>query len=563
MISFRTARRGFLLVVGLAALCGSFGSGQDGSKECIVSSLTAATALHAPAVSAADSGSTRYDQAIQKSSHNAYGRAEPLFDQLVWHGIRSIELDVHASKAGRPAPNGDWFVYHEDYPLLRDTSCNALSDCLGQLKAFHDAVPDHDVVTVWVDAKETFGGDRTREDLDALLARQIGRDAIVTPRDLMNGCPSASSVRDAVTPRTSPSGENACSFPTLDSLRGKFIFAITGGTLCSDGPVASYAGATPRDRAAFAAPNVDRSCTMASYDQKPDIVFFNMAFDDRAHARAVRNRGLLARIYGRGIPGGIDTAADFEAAQAAGAQHIATDMVNADRDAWAMVNPLRAALKLDRFPFSGTHLSDPFTTFAVRAISGDIWANADDFWFSYQDDPDDAVYQTFVSVPSSHVESFAKGCLVARANTSPGAPNVSVCRTFDEHAPRVQMRATQDGPTIPITMPLISGVSEETPPFLRMAVTAKGHGSDVVADASVDGKHWQTIAHVSVGVPLPLRGIGVSSHGSSPVRAVFGNVVRSRPGEVASTVISPFTSSKAIGRQARGELLAAAPAPKP
>ncbi|AKV01096.1 hypothetical protein AKJ09_07759 [Labilithrix luteola] len=514
-------------------------------------------------MNAADSGSTRYDQVIQKSSHNAYGRAEPLFDQIVWHGIRSIELDVHASKAGRPAPVGDWFVYHEDFPMFRDTSCNALSDCLVQLKAFHDAVPDHDVVTVWIDAKETFAGDRTREALDDLLAKQIGRDAIVTPRDLVNGCSGATSVRDAVTPRTSPSGESACSFPTLDALRGKFIFAITGGTLCNGGsPVASYAGAETRERTAFAAPNVDRSCSMASYDQKPDVVFFNMAFDDRAHARAVRNRGLLARIYGRGIPGGIDTAADFEAAQAAGAQHIATDMVNADRDAWAMVNPLRAALKLDRFPFGPAHLSDPFTTFAVRAISGDIWANADDFWFSYQDDPSDAVYQTFVSVPSSHVESFAKGCLVARANTTPGAPNVSVCRTFDGHAPRVQMRATQDGPTIPIIMPLISGVSEETPPFLRMAVTAKGSGSEVVADASVDGKHWHTIAHVAVAVPLPFRGIGVSSHGSSAVRAVFGNVLRSHPGEVATTVVSPFTSSKAIGRQARGELLATAPSPK-
>ncbi|MDF2693646.1 MAG: hypothetical protein K0S65_2029, partial [Labilithrix sp.] len=74
-----------------------------------------------------------YDRAIQKSVHNAYERDEPLLDQLVYHRVRSLELDVHTRREGASAPARDWFVYHEDYPGLRGTTCLQLSDCLGQI----------------------------------------------------------------------------------------------------------------------------------------------------------------------------------------------------------------------------------------------------------------------------------------------------------------------------------------------------------------------------------------------------------------------------------------------
>src|SRR5690349_15338941 len=40
----------------------------------------------------------RLDEVRAKSSHNSYERDEALFDQLVYHRVRSIELDIHVAK---------------------------------------------------------------------------------------------------------------------------------------------------------------------------------------------------------------------------------------------------------------------------------------------------------------------------------------------------------------------------------------------------------------------------------------------------------------------------------
>ncbi|MCL2776440.1 MAG: hypothetical protein FWD73_00440 [Polyangiaceae bacterium] len=494
----------------------------------------------------------RYDQLVQKSAHNAYERFEPLFDQLAWHGVRSVELDIHETKHGEPSPRGNWFVYHEDYPLFRDTTCTMLSDCLGQLAAFHRAVPTHEPITLFVDLKERFGTTHTPEEFDQLLADVLGRAAIVTPEDLMNRCPTATSLRQAVTASTHPSAlskqttmaspretaPDACSFPTVGEMRGKFIVAVTGGTACdSTSAVNTYAKSTPTKRVALLAPNVDDTCTMHEYDEQPNIVFVNMPWPFRAYAREARARGLVARVYGRGVFGGIDAPDEFEAARETGAQHLATDMVNGEQDVWTHGGPIGG---ID----AGNNLH------VVRASSGDIWKSADSFWFSYEAFANDATYSTFVSVPSSHVEPFAKACLMARASEDPEAPNVAVCRMFDKRAPRMQVRATKGGATTQMEMTNIQGVSPKSPAFLRLAIRKRAAGSDVFAQGSIDGERWQTIGQAFVDSPLPLRGTAVSSHGTSHAEAVFGNVVREASN--SSSRIDTFPLSLAIGNGASG-----------
>src|SRR5690242_15217668 len=110
--------------------------------------------------------SVPYDHAVQSSAHNAFEREEPLLDQLVYDRIRSLELDIHASRAGQAAPPNDWFVYHEDIDLPgnRDSSCTLLSDCLRLVSAFHNAVPHHEVVTLWLDLKDAFIDGHSIED---------------------------------------------------------------------------------------------------------------------------------------------------------------------------------------------------------------------------------------------------------------------------------------------------------------------------------------------------------------------------------------------------------------
>lgn len=476
-----------------------------------------------------------YNQAVQKSTHNAYARKEPLFDQLAWHGIRSLELDVHVGKASEPKVPGDWFVYHEDLPFFRSSSCTMLSDCVGQLAAFHTAVPDHDVVTLWIDLKDDFTQGHAPEDLDRLLEATLGRENLVTPSDLRERCPDAKSLRDAVT-----GASNACSFPTLDALRGKFIVATTGGSSCdASSPVTVYGGALPETRAAFLAPDIDASCPMSAYDPKPSVVFLNLNLADRARAKEVRARGLVPRIYAGGIFGGLDSEDDFSLARESGSLHLATDMVSTVASAWATTwNGTRRSLEGHGW------LS------VLQGVGDDIGGKSDSFWFSYDQDDEDAVYRTFASVPNSHADPHAKACFMARADETAEAANVAICRTFDGGPLGLQVRKKNGDPTTFTALTGVDGVSLQTPAFMRLGIRRTGDGSEVVAEGSSDGIVWRTIAQVGLDVPLPLRGLAVSSHGKDPVTAVFGRVLRLAGAFGRST--PTFGTTKAIGENARG-----------
>lgn len=483
-----------------------------------------------------------YDLAIQKSVHNAFDREEPLLDQLLYHRIRSLELDVHSHREGTVAPPGEWFVYHEDNPIMRSSSCSELSDCLGQIAAFHRAFPRHEVVTLFVDLKEDFDENHRPSDLDDALAFALGRDNIVSPGDLMNACPTAVTVRGAVT--------RPCRFPTLAELRGKFILAMTGGAACEEtSAITRYGGDHPSYRLAFTAPNVDARCPVSSYDARPDVVFFNMTFAERARAAEVKQRGLVARIYSGGIMGGLDSARDFAAARATGAAHLATDKVNFDRDRWTITHQSHG------FPFTCAGCDDlvePGVVLGMRAVSGDQWGTSDSGMFALESDAADATWSALVSVPSSHVEPFAKACLVARASDHPRSANVAVCRTFDGNPPRAQVRSEDGAATTSIDAPSFDGIAVDSPAFLKLDVKQVAGGSRVTASASLDGEAWSTIATIQLPIVLTSRGISVSSNGDAMVKGLFANLRRRRNG-VETSIPMTALEQKALGAGARGD----------
>jgi hypothetical protein len=483
-----------------------------------------------------------YDRVFQKSVHNAYARSEPLLDQLVYHRVRSVELDIHTSRAARGAATGDWFVYHEELPFARDSSCSRLSDCLGQLAAFHASIPNHEVVTLFVDLKDDFSRGHRPNDLDAAITEALGRENVLTPADVVGACEGASTVRGSVT--------GACHFPTLRDLRGKFLVAVTGGSSCdAKSPVSVYGGKHPRSRAAFLAPDVDASCEVERYDAHPDVVFLNMPLRDRGRALAVRARGLVARVYGNGI-GGVDTARDFSAARNAGATHVATNMVNFEEDAWSMAHLGRG------FPFGCPGCSDMLeergSILGVRAQSGDQGDTADSAYMAYQTDAGDATWSALVSVPSSHVDPLAKGCLVARASEDPGAASIAICRPFDDNPPRAQVRLTSGGPAQSADLGPIGGLTLEAPAFLKLALKNVNDGTDATALASGDGIHWVTVMKTHVAAHLPIRGVTVSSHGGSSVKGLFANLVREHDGTATRVRIADL-KPRAVGRGVTGD----------
>ncbi|MBX3228080.1 MAG: hypothetical protein KIT84_27355 [Labilithrix sp.] len=482
-----------------------------------------------------------YDATVMKSVHNSYERSEPIFDQLLYHRVRSLEFDIHNEKGGA-APNGNWFVFHENIPGFNSTSCTLLSDCLGAVAAFHAAVPKHEVITLWIDLKDDFQANRQPADLDALVEKTLGRENIVAPKDLIEKCDGATTVRAAV--------GAPCAFPTLGALRGKIMLTVTGGSKCdANSKVSKYGGAKPSERLVFLAPDLNASCPPAEYEKHSDVVFFNMSFDDRAHAKTMRDEGLVGRLYKGGLGGGLDNAGDFAAGRETGAVHLATDKANFEQDTWSKTHGNKG------FPFlcdGCVDREEAGDVLGVTATSGDQGSTKDSAFFALAESTKDEAWSAAISVPSSHTEANAKACLVARASDAPGAVSVAFCRPFDSSPPRILLRKTTDGATTENTAAPLFGLSSETSHFMRLELKTAGPDTQIDAQVSRDGKEWVSAQKSVIPGALPLRGVSVSSRGSTKRRALFAALTRADGDGSEVMNASKLDTKKPIGDGASG-----------
>ncbi len=172
----------------------------------------------------------RFNEVARIATHNSYwvdrdnvieiqgsGTEQRLFDQLLFEHVRGLEIDLHRDDT---TPR-NWTVYHTD--KQSNSLCSPLAECLKQLRMFHYAQPKHEAVTVVLELKElreyNFDDSHTPADLDAILEANLG-DAMFRPRDLLAHCPGAPTMRACVASGTA--------WPTIDELRGKFIFTVIG-----------------------------------------------------------------------------------------------------------------------------------------------------------------------------------------------------------------------------------------------------------------------------------------------------------------------------------------------
>lgn len=445
----------------------------------------------------------RYHEIRQKSSHNSYQRDEALVDQLAYHRVRSIELDLHVGKTLESTVAGDWFVYHTD--LTDDgTSCRLLSDCLGELRAFAQAVPEHEVITLWLDLKDEWGAAHSPAELDALLDGELGA-AVWSPQELLAGCPGAV---DLATAALDP----ACGWPPLTELRGRVIVALTGGDLSQpDAPLSIYADEGQR---AFVAPAVTDAASLRSPD--PRAAIYNANAQDTAAIAAAVGTGFVTRAW--------DANDETSWAQAvrAGAHHVATDFVNLHRDPWTITHDA------DGWPFTClgpcTPIGpEPGAIIGMEVDSGDIWAAADDFHFAYVDRSaaPGGEHTALVSSANSWVQPFAKGCLMARAGLEPSAPYLAVCRPADEERLRVQVRAAAGSDTEAFEADVVSAdtVAPSSAAWIRLVVSDDGRCA--TGYGAWQRGRWVEIASRCFDAPLALQGLAAASHDDGPIELMF------------------------------------------
>lgn len=134
----------------------------------------------------------------------------PLDQQLESQGVRAFELDVHKGLA-------TFEVYHITV-IDAVSTCDTFGGCLGTIKGWSDAHPQHLPITIWIEIKDSTGGATIgASDLDKLddtIRGVFPDDKLLTPDDIQGAFPS---VRDALV------GDG---WPTIDSVRGQVLFVL-------------------------------------------------------------------------------------------------------------------------------------------------------------------------------------------------------------------------------------------------------------------------------------------------------------------------------------------------
>lgn len=250
-----------------------------------------------------------------KGTHNSY-HVEPLlpFDasheyshapldvQLGEQGVRAFELDVHKGIS-------EFEVYHITV-IDSSATCTDVPECLGLVRDWSLAHPEHLPIVIWIEIKDSTGGlPIGASDLDALddtIREVLPPEQLFTPDDLQAGHPS---VRAAL---------EADGWPTLAQLRGQILLVLLNVEEGhADNYTAGYTSLAGRAMFARAAPGQFSAPWAAIAKLGID--------DDEAIAQAQAARMLIAtNVCGAG-DADADCAAKAEAAKAAGIHMLKDD----------------------------------------------------------------------------------------------------------------------------------------------------------------------------------------------------------------------------------------------
>jgi hypothetical protein len=438
----------------------------------------------------------RYNDVQQKSFHNSYQRDEGLLDLLIYHRARSIELDIRNTKIGRPTNDGDWYVYH--IPVVdTGTSCDRLSECLQELRVFDETHPHHEVITLWFDVNTGWGGTHTPSSFDALLRRYLPESDFVKPSDLLAACPGASDLQAAVT--------GSCDWPTLDSLKGKWIIVTTDGDYSNNRPT----------RLGFSS---GQAADRADIFRNKNAIIFNLEGENNIISNYIHENNFVSRRYV------INDAAGFASALSNHVHQVATNKANFHKDTWSKTHNAAG------WPFTCMNANcdlkfEDEDIIGVNVNSDDIWGKSDHFVFLNQDQgAAQTRWVTAINEASSHVQEWAKGCLMARASISSGSPYFAVCRAADNKKLFIQYRDRSGASSGAVNANIVTlpGLDQENLTYVRLDVGSSGKCA--AGFGSQDGLSWTQIGTRCFNDTLKLQGVAASSHGNQIVKHLFSGL---------------------------------------
>ena len=444
----------------------------------------------------------RYNEVRQKSSHNSFQRQEALIDQLVYHRVRSLELDLHVGKGWSwPKTSQNWYVYH--HMADTGTTCHRLSDCLDELRSFHDANPNHEVVTVFLDMKDDWQSSVMPADLDTRIHAHLPSSMVFRPADLVASCSGSTTLQGAA---------STCGWPYLRDMRGKFIFALTGSADYLNTYVSN--GAADLTRSAFVAHKVDSTADLDDYDYG---VFFNMTTSSQWLGTTIQSQGFIGRSYY------VNDSSTWSQAESYRIHHLATDKINYHQDSWAKTHSANG-WPFECFSPCSTSVDEPHQTIGVEVSSEDIWGSNDHFRFQYEYNTDTNFWTAAIDTRNSHTEDWAKACLMARYSTSSNSMYFAVCRPNDAHRLRIQWRTSNGGGSDRTDGDIVPSDTVDEESVTRVGLYVYSSGKCAAGYGSLKGDVWKLIGYKCYGSPLYRQGLASSSHGGGKIKFLYSQV---------------------------------------
>jgi hypothetical protein len=238
----------------------------------------------------------KFNEQYEIACHNCYETKIATDILTVLPFTQTLEIDIYDYSLeidGASSQNQDWYVRHS--PVGGNDNCcgGFFSDCLKKLKTWSESHPDHAVITIFIDKKTGWNGSQKRgpADIDYLLQRIFPSGLIYSPHSLSEDC----------NPRLAAKADK---WPLVDSLKGKFIFIITDGTLIGgNGILDEYIA----DRVCAASCFVAPAITNTEQINIPDgikltnvkyLVFYNLGYAGKELLVELSQNKYMSRVWG-------------------------------------------------------------------------------------------------------------------------------------------------------------------------------------------------------------------------------------------------------------------------
>ena len=237
-----------------------------------------------------------------------------------------------------------------------------------------------------------------------------------------------------------------------------------------------------------------------------------------------------------------------------------TNKVNAESDPWARTYQTTTGWPFACFGPCAEAYAEQVRTLGVMVESADLFGTMDSLFFLHEQATAAmamATWTSMISVVSSHVDAFAKGCLMARASEEDDAAYFAVCRTADVHVLRVQYRALKGAGTASTEVTIASpmNLSSESSFFVRLVLEPGGAAGTTTAsgDGSVDGRTWTRIDSHVMTDPLVFPGVAASAYGNAGgVNFLLSNLTFDQGGMKRNVVRASLPTDSIIGGARKG-----------